>query len=46
MESDPSESTDVAAANPEVVSEIKALMSSERSVSEEFQIELLDEITN
>ncbi|NRB75918.1 MAG: arylsulfatase, partial [Verrucomicrobiales bacterium] len=46
MESDPSESTDVAAANPEVVSEIKALMSSERSVSEEFQMGPLDEITN
>ena len=46
MESDPSESTDVAAANPEMVSEIKALMSSERSVSEEFQMGPLDEITN
>ncbi|MGB0154347.1 MAG: arylsulfatase [Verrucomicrobiales bacterium] len=46
MESDSSESTDVAAANPEVVSEIKALMSSERSVSEEFQMGPLDEITN
>ncbi len=46
MESDPSESTDVAAANPEVVSEIKVLMSSERSVSEEFQMGPLDEITN
>ena len=46
MESDPSESTDVAAANPEMVSEIKALMSSERSVSEEFQMCPLDDITN
>lgn len=46
MESDSSESTDVAAANPEVVSEIKALMSSERSVSDEFQMGPLDEITN
>ena len=46
MESDPSESTDVAAANPEMVSEIKALMSSERSVSEEFQMGPLDEVTN
>lgn len=46
MESDSSESTDVSAANPEVVSEIKALMSSERSVSDEFQMGPLDEITN
>lgn len=46
IESDPSESTDVAAANPEMVSEIKALMSSERSVSEEFQMGPLDEVTN
>ena len=46
LESDPSESKDVAAANPEVVSEIKSLMSTQRTVSEVFSMGPLDEATN
>jgi arylsulfatase A-like enzyme len=46
LESDPSESIDVAAVNPKVVSDIEALMSSERTVSEEFEMGTLDEVTN
>jgi arylsulfatase len=46
LENDPFEKMDVASANPEVVSEIKSLMSSERTVSEVFQMGPLDEVTN
>ncbi|MBL9158031.1 MAG: arylsulfatase [Verrucomicrobiales bacterium] len=43
LEADPSEKEDVAAANPEVVKEIEALMKSERVVSEAFPFPALDE---
>ncbi|MEM9282805.1 MAG: arylsulfatase [Verrucomicrobiota bacterium] len=46
LKSDPSESTDVAAENPEVMREIKSLMKSERVVSEVFPMGALDEVTN
>ncbi len=45
LEADPSEMKDVAAANPEVVSEIKSLMSTQRTVSEVFSMGALDEVT-
>lgn len=42
LESDPSESKDVAAEHPEVLQKIEGLMKSERTVSEEFPIGPLD----
>lgn len=42
LAADPSESKDAAAANPEVVREIEALMKSERTPSEAFPIPALD----
>lgn len=42
LESDPAETTDVAGAHPDIVAKIEALMRSERVVSEDFPIPLLD----
>ncbi len=42
LENDPAETTDVAGKNPDIVTEIESLMRSERVVSEDFPMPLLD----
>ncbi|MEM1443796.1 MAG: arylsulfatase [Verrucomicrobiota bacterium] len=46
LEADPSESTNVAAENPEVLAKIEGLMKSERVPSEEFPIPVLDALAD
>ena len=45
MQADPSESTNVASENPEVLAEIEGLMKSERVPSEAFPIPVLDALS-
>lgn len=44
LENDPAETTDVAEENPDIVAKIEGLMRSERTVSADFPIPLLDEL--
>ncbi|MDA7922014.1 arylsulfatase [Verrucomicrobiales bacterium] len=44
LENDPSESTNVATGNPDIVKQIELLMTSERTVSEGFPVKLLDDL--
>jgi arylsulfatase A len=46
LEADPSESKDVAAEHPEIVSRIESLMKTERTVSKDFPFPALDAITS